>query len=188
MGFLTITTQQAINIIIYYSLTTQRFAYEGDGKTSVRVLNKELDRGLMIDAYSQAGFRLNNGINVVGPMAIFPRTVLSWNVGTADEINEASLSLFAILEPKVDILVLGVGDEKITPAFSKKIIEYMRKHRINVEVLSTEQACTTFNFLNHEGRVVAGALIPPKMINVFDDDLMLAQGDQRLKVFDLGKE
>lgn len=188
MGFLTITTQQAINIIIYYSLTTQRFAYEGDGKTSVRVLNKELDRGLMIDAYSQAGFRLNNGINVVGPMAIFPRTVLSWNVGTADEINEASLSLFAILEPKVDILVLGVGDEKITPAFSKKIIEYMRKHRINVEVLSTEQACTTFNFLNHEGRVVAGALIPPKMINVYDDDLMLAQGDQRLKVFDLGKD
>ena len=154
----------------------------------MRVLNKELDRGLMIDAYSQAGFRLNNGINVVGPMAIFPRTVLSWNVGNSENINEASLSLFGVLEPKIDILVIGVGDDKITPAFSKKIVEYMRKYRINVEVLSTEQACTTFNFLNHEGRVVAGAMIPPKMINVFDEDLMLAQGDNRIKAFDLGKD
>lgn len=142
----------------------------------------------MIDAFSQAGFRLNNGINVVGPMAIFPRTVLSWNVGALEEINEASLSLFAVLEPKIDILVLGVGDHKITPDFSRRMIEYMKKHRINVEVLSTEQACTTFNFLNHEGRVVAGALIPPKMINVYDDDLMIAQGDKRLKVFDLTKD
>lgn len=142
----------------------------------------------MIDAFSQAGFRLNNGINVVGPMAIFPRTVLSWSIGTAEDINEASLSLFSVLEPKVDILVIGVGDAKITPHFSRKIMEYMKKHRINVEVLSTEQACTTFNFLNHEGRVVAGALIPPKMINIYDDDLMLAQGDNRLKVFDLTKD
>lgn len=151
-------------------------------------MNKELDRGLMIDAFSQAGFRLNNGINVVGPMAIFPRTVLAWNIGTAEDINEASLSLFAILEPKIDILVIGVGDEKITPDFSRRIIEYMRKHRINVEVLSTEQACTTFNFLNHEGRVVAGAMIPPKMINIYDEDLMLAQGNSRLKSFDLTRD
>lgn len=125
---------------------------------------------------------------VVGPMAIFPRTVLSWNVGAADEIKEESLSLFSILEPKIDILVVGVGDEKITPKFSRKIIEFMKKYRINVEVLSTEQACTTFNFLNAEGRVVAGAFIPPKMITIFDDDVMLAHGSSRIKDFELLKE
>lgn len=48
-------------------------AYDGDGKTSVTVLNKEEDAGLMINAYSQTGFRLNNGMFVVGPMVIFPR-------------------------------------------------------------------------------------------------------------------
>lgn len=48
-------------------------AYDGDGKTSVSVLNKEEDGALMINAYSQIGFRLNNGMFVVGPMVIFPR-------------------------------------------------------------------------------------------------------------------
>lgn len=48
-------------------------AYDGDGKTSVTVLNKEEDGALMINAYSQTGFRLNNGMFVVGPMVIFPR-------------------------------------------------------------------------------------------------------------------
>lgn len=48
-------------------------AYHGDGKTKVNILNRELDLGLMINTYSQDGFRLNNGLNIVGPMAIFPR-------------------------------------------------------------------------------------------------------------------
>lgn len=48
-------------------------SYHGDGKTKVNILNQELDLGLMINSYSQFGFRLNNGLNVVGPMAIFPR-------------------------------------------------------------------------------------------------------------------
>lgn len=48
-------------------------AYEGDGKTKVNILNRELDLGLMINSYSQFGFRLNNGLKIVGPMAIFPR-------------------------------------------------------------------------------------------------------------------
>lgn len=47
--------------------------YEGDGKTKINILNRELDLGLMINAYSQLGFRLNNELRVVGPMAIFPR-------------------------------------------------------------------------------------------------------------------
>lgn len=50
--------------------------YEGDGKTKINILNRELDLGLMINSYSQYGFRLNNNLKVVGPMAIFPRLVL----------------------------------------------------------------------------------------------------------------
>lgn len=47
--------------------------YHGDGKTKVNILNRELDLGLMINSYSQVGFRLNNELRVIGPMAIFPR-------------------------------------------------------------------------------------------------------------------
>ena len=47
--------------------------YEGDGKTSVQILNQETELGLMINSYSQIGFRLNNNMYLLGPIAIFPR-------------------------------------------------------------------------------------------------------------------
>lgn len=85
------------------------------------------------------GFRLNNKIKVLGPMAIFPRSVLSWNVCTVDDINEDSLSLFWVLEPKIEILVIGVGEEQVTPALANAISTITRKHKINTEILPTEQ-------------------------------------------------
>jgi NADH dehydrogenase [ubiquinone] 1 alpha subcomplex assembly factor 3 len=46
----------------------------------------------------------------------------------------------------------------------------MKKYNINVEVLNTESACTTFNFLASEARMVAAALIPPQTLRVTEDD------------------
>lgn len=95
---------------------------------------------------------------------------MSWNIGTFKEVNEKTLSLFTVLEPKIDVLVIGTGDEQITPDISKGIIQFMRKHRINVEVLPTDQACTTFNFLNEEGRMTAAAIIPPLVMQISETD------------------
>lgn len=44
-----------------------------------------------------------------------------------------------MLEPKIDVLVLGVGEVAVSPEFSKKILALMRKYKINVEILATEQ-------------------------------------------------
>lgn len=66
------------------------------------------------------------------------RSVLSWNVGSVDDINEDTLSLFYILEPKIDILVLGLGDTIVTPEFTKRILAFMRKYKVNIEILTTE--------------------------------------------------
>ncbi|KAJ8921029.1 hypothetical protein NQ315_015825 [Exocentrus adspersus] len=145
-------------------------AYEASGKTSVHVLNKEAELGLMIDGYSQVGFRLNNDLTIIGPMVIFPRSVLSWNVEHMSDITEEALSLFEIIEPKVDIIVLGIGDKTINFDIYQKILPFSRKHRIPFEILPTENACATFNFLNAEGRYVAGAMIPPKHITASEDD------------------
>ncbi|XP_023227952.1 NADH dehydrogenase [ubiquinone] 1 alpha subcomplex assembly factor 3-like [Centruroides sculpturatus] len=80
------------------------YSYEGDGKTVAIMINKEAESNLMIDSYSNFGFRLNNNLFVLGPLAIFPRSVLQWNVKTVDDINENSLSLFYLLEPKIVFL------------------------------------------------------------------------------------
>lgn len=56
-----------------FSLHAGTAAYDGDGKTKVSILNQETEVGLMINAFSQMGFRLSNGMMVIGPMAVFPR-------------------------------------------------------------------------------------------------------------------
>ena len=104
---------------------------------------------------------------------------MSWNISNYEEINDKSLSLFCVLEPKIDVLVIGSGDQPMTPKFSGNIISFMRKYGINVEVLPTEQACTTFNFLNAEKRMVAAALIPPCLLSVSESDYVKYQINRR---------
>lgn len=145
--------------------------FNAEGKTTVHVLNNEEDLGLMINGFSEVGFRLNNDITILGPMVIFPRSVLSWNVKTYEDINEKSLCLFSMMNPKPDILVIGIGDRQDDTSFYRRIIPF-NKHRISLEVLPTEQACSTFNFLNSEGRYVCGAMIPPQNISTTDDDIL----------------
>lgn len=87
----------------------------------------------------QLGFRLNNGVKVIGPMAIFSRTLLAWNVACADDINEESLSLFYVHHPRLDLLVMGIGDEGPSPELRQRIFNLTRTRRINVEILPTYQ-------------------------------------------------
>ncbi|CAG4967847.1 unnamed protein product [Colias eurytheme] len=160
----------------YFSCTSyvrHKTAYEGDGKTTVRVINMEQDLGLMIDSYGTFGFRLNNGLTVLGPMAIFPRTVLSWQVHNADEITAESLAFFRLLVPKIDLVILGL-DSKDRKTLNT-VFRASREAKLNVEILPTEHACSTFNFLNAEGRSVGAAMIPPKHIEVNEDDMLVAK-------------
>ena len=52
-------------------------------------------------------------ISAFGPMVVFPNAVLSWRVMDFLEVNERSLSLFTVIEPKPDIVIIGYGDRPI---------------------------------------------------------------------------
>ena len=54
------------------------------------ILNNEMD-GLGINGFSQLGFLLNNGLRVIGPCAIFPRSILHWNVGLVQHAAACNL-------------------------------------------------------------------------------------------------
>ncbi|XP_030358292.1 NADH dehydrogenase [ubiquinone] 1 alpha subcomplex assembly factor 3 isoform X5 [Strigops habroptila] len=114
---------------------------------------------MFIEGYSNRGFTISGNV-VVGPCAVLPRTILQWNVGSYRDISHESLSLFRLLEPRIEILVLGTGDrvERLSPAMLKQ----MRECGIAVEVQDTPNACATFNFLTSEKRMVAAGLIPPR--------------------------
>lgn len=114
--------------------------------------------------FPKAGFKLNNGIWVLGPAIIFPKSVMGWNIASSGDINEESLVLFKMLEPTLDILILGL-DQKYDNAanFIKTVKTFAKKLAMNMEILPTEHAITTFNYLNAERRYVAAALMPPRV-------------------------
>ncbi len=63
---------------------------------------------------------------------------MSWNIGSIEDINEDTLSLFFLLDPKIEILVIGIGDSVVTPPISAKLNAIARKYKVNLEVLGTD--------------------------------------------------
>ena len=101
--------------------------------------------------------------------------VEGWVVDGPEDITEESLSLFTVLDPKLDVLIIGYGSHNTTTSrnpVDPKVILKMRKKGINVEVLTTENAISTYNYLVEEGRVVAAALIPPSFVRLVDSDIV----------------
>lgn len=178
--------QNGFNAARTLSLTSrlcEHSEHNEDQKTTVTFLNREMGDIISVDGISQYGFHLNSGVVVLGPMAVFPRTVLGWNVQSAQHITPASLALFAILEPKLDCLVIGTGDTGTT--VSKDVIAFLRQKKIGFEILPTEQAAATFNFMNLERRCVAGAFLPPVDVRLMDHrDHEQLQKSQRLALIE----
>ena len=107
------------------------------------------------------GFTINGQV-VKGSVAMFNGMFLRWNVNSLEEVTEESLSLFKLMNPPLDILVLGTGDsvQRLDP----KIVHFLKTAGILVEIQSTVKACATYNFLLEEGRITAALLLAPKEI------------------------
>uniref|UniRef100_A0A0K0EDQ7 NADH dehydrogenase [ubiquinone] 1 alpha subcomplex assembly factor 3 n=1 Tax=Strongyloides stercoralis TaxID=6248 RepID=A0A0K0EDQ7_STRER len=141
-------------------------------QTRVSYLSKDMQQAQKqcVHGLSCLGFRMIDGTFLYGPIAVFPKTVLSWRVLTPDDITPESLSLFLMLQPKIDILIVGCGDRKNIDSVRKRIAPTMRDHKIGLELMPTEDAIPTFNFLNSEDRYVAAALYPPDDMVVTDKE------------------
>ncbi|XP_014475456.1 PREDICTED: NADH dehydrogenase [ubiquinone] 1 alpha subcomplex assembly factor 3 [Dinoponera quadriceps] len=143
------------------SLARNAAAYDGPGKTTVTFISKEIGPRFQVSQCNENGFALSNGFMIVGPTVLFPSQALCWNISSAKYINDATLSLFTVLEPKPELLIIGLDDNYDLPYF-RSLQKLMRKHNIISEILPVRKACTVFNFVNDEGRYVIAALIPPK--------------------------
>ncbi|XP_007256741.2 NADH dehydrogenase [ubiquinone] 1 alpha subcomplex assembly factor 3 [Astyanax mexicanus] len=127
-------------------------------RTTVTVLQREPDSGPVIVSYSSRGFNID-GNRVIGPCAVVPPAILQWNVGSHKDITVESLALFYLLEPRIEVLVLGTGSR--TERLDPNILSFLRQKGIAVEIQDTANACATFNFLTSERRITAAGLIPP---------------------------
>ena len=113
---------------------------------TVSFLTKDMNEaGLIgIRGLSSVGFRLYDGTFLYGPIAVFPKTVLSWRVISPDNITPDSLELFFMLQPKIDILIVGVGDRKDLDAVRNRIAPVVKKHNIGLEIMPTVSTSDSF--------------------------------------------
>ncbi|EEB20527.1 conserved hypothetical protein, partial [Pediculus humanus corporis] len=129
--------------------TSRNFsAYEAEGKTYAVKLNKNKHGVISISRVQTFGFVLPTGEELIGPTIFFPNTVFSWNVLHARDVNEESLTLFSILDPKIEILIFGYGiPSDLTPEIRNNFINICKKIGMKYEILPTHQAAGLFNFL-----------------------------------------
>ncbi|CAH8842377.1 unnamed protein product [Trichobilharzia szidati] len=92
--------------------------------------------GVYFSAYNENGFVLSSGVKIIGPCAAFPRNALCWHVNNALDITEKSLSLFFMLEPPIEVLIIGKGETKSMVDY-RRILDICWKHRLCVEVMPT---------------------------------------------------
>merc|ERR1712150_68538 len=116
----------------------------------------------VVTGYTTKGFRVQ-GNRVFGSIALLQQGFYSWRPTRANEITVESLQLFTVTDPRIEILVLGMGDR--SEPLSTQVKDYLRGHSIGVEISDTPRAVSMFNLLLEEGRIVAGALIPPAYIS-----------------------
>ena len=90
-----------------------------------------------------------DGEFMYGPIAVFPKTVLSWRVLTSDDITPEALELFLLLQPKLDVLIIGAGDHKYVDKVRRKVAPILSKNRIGFEVMSTVIRNPSLSLLNY---------------------------------------
>ncbi|CAM6090432.1 unnamed protein product [Calypogeia fissa] len=130
----------------YYSIYEDFNVFSGAGTGRV-----------IIDEYDETGFKAN-GVRHEGSMICLNKLILSWTPRSFAEITPESLSIFQLLRPAPEILVVGCGKriERVSP----EVRIFLKSNGIKVEAVDTRNAASTFNILNEEGRQVAVAMLP----------------------------
>jgi NADH dehydrogenase [ubiquinone] 1 alpha subcomplex assembly factor 3 len=115
-----------------------------------------------LNGYNATGFKVN-GVRFDGSVLLLPRTFLRWNVSSLADLSLSSLIAATLYAPRISLLLIGTGDvfRPPTPHLAALMRELKQRHQIQVELMRSISAGSTFNFLNQEGRDVAAALLPP---------------------------
>lgn len=112
---------------------------------------------MIVNSYYRTGFRVS-GVMLEGSVCVTPHASFLWRPRTAAEVDLDALRFIPLLEPPIDIVVVGTGRavDKLDPA----IRGWFEKRRIGVEVHTSPNACAMFNFLNQEHRRAVAVMIP----------------------------
>ncbi|KAI6034951.1 DUF498-domain-containing protein [Pisolithus orientalis] len=145
--------------------------------TLTNILASDIPPPVQVLSVSKTGIKLADGLVLTGPVIFLDGKVFLWDVpnggfsstvSTGDGIGwegwtSEHWSMFEVVVPKPEILVFGTGArvEFVPP----RVRSYITGLGIQLDVMDTRNASSTYNLLAEEGRRVAAALLPlePKL-------------------------
>ncbi|KAK2405974.1 NADH dehydrogenase ubiquinone 1 alpha subcomplex assembly factor protein (DUF498/DUF598) [Trifolium repens] len=112
---------------------------------------------LRFQGFNDTGFTVN-GVEYEGSLLCVGNLIMSWKPKKFSEITSDSLSLFQIVRPIPEILIVGCGRniQHVDPELRR----FIRSTGMKLEAVDSRNAASTYNILNEEGRIVAAALLP----------------------------
>eukprot|EP00048_Salpingoeca_helianthica_P017698 m.238610 g.238610 ORF g.238610 m.238610 type:complete len:157 (-) comp21883_c0_seq1:338-808(-) len=128
------------------------------GRSGPDVEPNILAPGKAVITHVRKGGFVVDGYVVQGSLAVWNGVFMKWGVSNLAELNEDSLALFPLVNPALEILVIGTGDklERVPP----NIAAFLKSKGIMLEVQNSSRASATYNFLTEEGRCAAAVLLP----------------------------
>ncbi|KAI0268101.1 DUF498-domain-containing protein, partial [Gloeopeniophorella convolvens] len=126
------------------------------------ILAGEIPPPVQVKSLSDAGLLLQDGRLFPSACIFLEGEVLLWEVPQTlwKDWDESKFGVFEIVVPKPEILLIGTG-KSVSPLPSA-LRQHLNKLGIQVDVMDSWNACTTYNLLAEEGRRVAAALLPLK--------------------------
>ena len=99
-----------------------------------------LSNRTMAGGFSARGFTVND-VDLEGSVLLLPRSSYLWTPKNFDEVTPESLALFGLLEPKLEILLLGTGEHTRRPNAS--LAKHFKEMGIVVEQMTSVRGrCT----------------------------------------------
>ncbi|KAI0036778.1 DUF498-domain-containing protein [Vararia minispora EC-137] len=115
---------------------------------------------VQVKSMSDAGIELADGQLIPGACIFIDGKIFLWDVPPTQwrGWSEERFEMFEIIVPRPEILLLGTGKAATLPPASLR--QYLSRLGIQLDVMDSWSACTTYNLLAEEGRRVAAALLP----------------------------
>lgn len=113
-----------------------------------------------VRGYGDHAFQINDTL-VRNSVILLPTSYFIWKALKFEDINEESLSIFPLLFPTIEMVLIGCGDT-VPNRLPVDLVKKFRSQGIVLEAMTSNSAISTFNVLNGEGRNVGAAVFQLK--------------------------
>ncbi|CCM01760.1 uncharacterized protein FIBRA_03826 [Fibroporia radiculosa] len=115
---------------------------------------------VLVNTITSEGIHLADGLIIPSACIFLDGKVFLWDVPQTqwEGWSKKHFDIFDVAVPKPELLLFGTGKRVsfVPPA----IRQYFSQNGIQVDIMDTRNACSTYNLLSEEGRRVAAALLP----------------------------